>query len=95
MEPQLEIDGVRAVIVWLEGRPIAVVNGWDIATGRGWIKKAEDWARKHHALLYDTEGGFDEPVLPAFCTGLRHRGRPGIQGSRLTARQRSRFSHFL
>ena len=29
------------MIVWLKGQPIAVVNGWDIATGRGWIEKAE------------------------------------------------------
>lgn len=65
----MEIDGVRAVIVWLEGQPIAVVNGWDIATGRGWIEKAEDWARKHRALLYDTEGGLDEAILAACARG--------------------------
>jgi hypothetical protein len=68
-EPQLEIDGVHAVIVWLKGQPIAVVNGWDIATGRGWIEKAEDWAKKHRALLYDTEGGFDEAILAAVTGG--------------------------
>jgi hypothetical protein len=65
----LEIDGVHAVIVWLKDQPIAVVNGWDIATGRGWIDKAEDWAKKHRALLYDTEGGFDEAILAAVTGG--------------------------
>jgi hypothetical protein len=65
----LEIDGVHAVIVWLKGQPIAVVNGWDIATGRSWIEKAEDWAKKHRALLYDTEGGFDEAILAAVTGG--------------------------
>ena len=65
----MEIDGVNAKVVWYEGQPIAVINAWDIATGRGWIEKAEEWARKHRALLYDTEAGFDEAVLAAFVQG--------------------------
>ena len=65
----MEIDGVRAQLVWCEGRPIAVIDAWDIATGRGWIEKAEEWARQHGALLYDSEGGFDEAVLAAFARG--------------------------
>jgi hypothetical protein len=65
----VEIDGVRAEVVWCEGKPIAVINAWDIATGRGWIEKAEQWATKHRALLYDTEGGFDEAVMAAFARG--------------------------
>lgn len=65
----MEIDGVRALLVWYEGRPIAVVNAWDIAIGRGWIEKAEDWAKRHGALLYDTEGGFDDAVVAAFIRG--------------------------
>jgi hypothetical protein len=65
----MEIDGVHASVVWVEGQPIAVVNAWDIATGRGWIQKAEDWARKHRALLYDCEGGFDQAIVAAFAHG--------------------------
>lgn len=65
----MEIDGVRAQLVWCEGQPIAVINAWDIATGQGWIEKAEEWARQHRALLYDSEGGFDEAVLAAFARG--------------------------
>jgi hypothetical protein len=68
-EPQVEIDGVHASLVWVEGRPIAVINAWDIAIGRGWMEKAEDWAREHCALLYDSEGGFDQAVLAAFGRG--------------------------
>ena len=65
----MEIDGVLASVVWVEGQPIAVVNAWDIATGRGWIQKAEDWARKHRALLYDSEGGFEQAIAAAFAHG--------------------------
>lgn len=65
----MEIDGVRAQVYWYVGKPIAVVNAWDIATGRGWIEKAEAWARQHRALLYDTEGGLEDAVKAAFARG--------------------------
>jgi hypothetical protein len=61
----VEIDGVRAELAWCEGRPIVLINAWEIATGSGWIEKAEDWAKEHRALLYDTEAGFDEPIRAA------------------------------
>jgi hypothetical protein len=65
----VEIDGVHARIFWCVGHPIAVINAWDIATGRGWIETAAEWAKKHRALLYDTEQGFDEAVVAAFVRG--------------------------
>ena len=52
---------------WCEGRPIVVINAWEIASGRGWIEKAEEWAKEHRALLYDTEGGFDDAIRAAFA----------------------------
>jgi hypothetical protein len=68
-ELQVEIDEIRAQLVWCKGKPIAVIDAWDIAKGRGWIEKADEWARKHRALLYDTESGFEEAVVTAFAGG--------------------------
>jgi len=61
-ELQVEIDGVRAQLVWCAGQPIAVINAWDIATGQGWIEKAEEWARKHRAFAH----GFGLVVVRQF-----------------------------
>jgi hypothetical protein len=49
------IDGVPSEQVVLNGRSVQIVRASSIAVGSRWIEKTEQWAKDHHALLYDMD----------------------------------------